>query len=178
MAKIGFGSVAHSIQAPQGDSLQAMYIKPDGIDGESKDSKHSGWIDVLAWGFNIDQASSSAFGAGVTTGKANVDQLWFDHYVDKATATLWQKAVEGKSLSKVQLHCARISGDMGTYLDVTLENVIVSQISVQGAASSPRVIERVGLSFTKMKAESKAQDEKGSLVAGGNMTWDIKQNKG
>ncbi len=176
MAKTGFGDGGQVLQAPQGDSLQAMYIKLDGIDGESKDSKHSSWIDVLAWGFGIDQASSTAFGSGVTTGKANVDQLWFDHYVDKATATLWLKAVEGKALSKAQLHCCRISGEMGTYLDVTIENVIVSQVHVQGATNSPRVIERIGLSFTKIKAESKAQDEKGSLVAGGNMTWNVKLN--
>jgi type VI secretion system secreted protein Hcp len=176
MAIAGLGASAQILSAPQGDSLQAMYLKVDGIDGESKDSKHSNWIDILAWGFGIDQASSAAFGSGVTTGKANVSNMWFDHYVDKATATLWQKSLEGKSIGKVQLNCCRISGDMGTYLDVTLENVVVSQITVQGATNSPRVVERVGLAFTKMKAESKAQDEKGSLVAGGNMTWDVKKN--
>jgi type VI secretion system secreted protein Hcp len=177
MAIAGFGSgAAQTVTAPQGDSLQAMYLKVDGIDGESKDSKHTNWIDVLAWGFNIDQASSASFGSGVTTGKANVSGMWVDHYVDKATATLWQKSLEGKSIGKVQLHCCRISGDMGTYLDVTFENVVVTQITVQGATNSPRVVERATFTGTKMKAESKAQDEKGSLVAGGNMTWDIKKN--
>jgi type VI protein secretion system component Hcp len=59
---------------------------------------------------------------------------------------------------------------------MTLENCVVSSVRVEGATNSPRVIARVGLSFTKMKTETKAQNEKGSLVAGGNMTWDIKRN--
>jgi type VI secretion system secreted protein Hcp len=177
MAHAGFGQGNQVLSAPVGDSLQAMFVKLDGINGESKDSKHSDWIDVLAWGFGIDQASSSAFGAGVTTGKANVSTLWIDHYADKATATLWQKALEGKSIGKGTLECCRISGDMGTYLKVELENVIIANVTVMGASNSPRTIERIQMSFTKIKAESKAQDEKGSLVAGGNMTWDVKQNK-
>jgi type VI secretion system secreted protein Hcp len=179
MAHAGFGQGNQVLSAPVGDSLQAMFMdmKSAGINGESKDSKHTDCIDVLAWGFGIDQASSSAFGAGVTTGKANVSSLWFDHYADKATATLWQKALEGKSLSKATLECCRISGDMGTYLKVEVENVVIVNITVMGATNSPRTIERVQLAFTKIKAESKAQDEKGALVAGGNMTWDVKQNK-
>jgi type VI secretion system secreted protein Hcp len=175
MAKAGFGDGGLILSAPQGDSLQAMYMKIDGINGESKDSKHTDWIDVLAWGFGIDQASSSGF-SGVTVAKANVQQLWFDHYADRGTATLWQMSLEGKSIGQAQLHCCRISGDMGTYLDVTLKNVIISQITVQGATNSPRTIERVGLSFTEIKAESKGQNEKGSLVAGGNMTWKVQKN--
>jgi type VI secretion system secreted protein Hcp len=179
MAKTGFGggSGQQSISVPQGDALQAMFAKLDGINGESKDAKHTDWIDVLAWGFGIDQAASTSFGSGVTTGKANVDQFWFTHYADKATATLWQKSLEGKSIGKLQFHACRIAnGSVDTYLDVTMENVVLSQIVVQGSADSPRTLEKVFCSFTKMQAESKAQDEKGSLVAGGNMTWDIKKS--
>jgi type VI secretion system secreted protein Hcp len=178
MAKSGFGdnSVKVSVDTPVGDALQAMFIKLDGINGESKDSKHTDWIDVLSWGTGIDQAASTSFGAGVTTGKANFDEVWFAHYVDKATATILSKAASGEVVPKAQLHCCRISGDMGTYLDMTLENCVVSSVRVEGATNSPRVIARVGLSFTKMKTETKAQNEKGSLVAGGNMTWDIKRN--
>jgi type VI secretion system secreted protein Hcp len=175
MAKSGFGDGGLILSAPQGDSLQAMYMKIEGINGESKDSKHTDWIDVLAWGFGIDQASSSGF-SGVTVAKANVQQVWFDHYADRSTAAMWQKSLEGKSIAKAQLHCCRISGDMGTYLDVTLSNVVISQITVQGATNSPRTIERVGLSFTEIKAESKGQDEKGNLNAGSQVTWKVQKN--
>lgn len=180
MATTGFGTGAgqQKILAPTGDALQAMFVKFDGVDGESMDASHTNWIDVLSSRWGVAQASSASFGSGVTTGKANVDEFCFVKYVDKASASLWQKSLEGKSISKVEFHGCRIAGGkIEPYLMVTLENVVVSQIALEGSADSPRLMEEIRCSFTKMKAESKSQNVQGQLQAGGNMTWDIKKNQ-
>ncbi|THJ33276.1 type VI secretion system tube protein Hcp [Lampropedia aestuarii] len=54
-------------------SLQDFFIKIDGISGESKDSKHAGWIDVLSFSYGVSQSSSSFTGGGAGVGKANFD---------------------------------------------------------------------------------------------------------
>ncbi|MEJ2387700.1 MAG: type VI secretion system tube protein Hcp, partial [Chromatiaceae bacterium] len=39
-----------------------MFIKFDGIDGESKDDKHKGEHDVLAWSWGMSQSGSAHIG--------------------------------------------------------------------------------------------------------------------
>ena len=92
MASLGMGSVlqapAVSVDTAPKESLQDFFIKIDGISGESKDSKHSGQIDVLSWGYAVSQSSSTHTGGGGGVGKANFSELVFTHYVDKASPNL------------------------------------------------------------------------------------------
>ena len=45
-----------------------------------------------------------------------------------------------------------------------------------GATNSPRVIEEVGLSYSKIKMETKEQNSDGSLGASVTGAWDVKKN--
>src|SRR4028119_487447 len=77
---------------------QDMFIKLTGIDGESKDSAHTNEIDVLNWSWRIAQESTMHTGSGGGTGKAQVDDLEFEHYVDRATPNLFKYCVTGKHI--------------------------------------------------------------------------------
>jgi type VI secretion system secreted protein Hcp len=168
---------AVSIDTGPKESQQDMSLKVAGISGESKDSKHSGEIDVLSWGYAVSQSSSAHTGGGGGVGKANFSEFVFTHYVDKSTPNLMKYCASGKHISEVVLSCSKVGDGAQQYMTVTMNDVLVTHVRPVGATNSPRVIEEVGLSYAKIKVEVKEQNGDGSLGAATTGAWDVKQNK-
>jgi type VI secretion system secreted protein Hcp len=49
-----------------------MFLKVDGIEGESQDEKHAKEIDVLSWSWGMSQSGTSHMGGGGGGGKVAV----------------------------------------------------------------------------------------------------------
>lgn len=157
---------------------QDMFIKLTGIDGESKDSAHTNEIDVLNWSWRIAQESTMHTGSGGGTGKAQVDDLEFEHYVDRATPNLFKYCVTGKHIPEAKLTVRKAGGNPLEYLKITLTDVVVTLVSPSGSSSDEvKVRERVGLSFAKVKTEYTVQNQQGG--SGGAVTagYDVQGNK-
>ncbi|MDH5858724.1 Hcp family type VI secretion system effector [Lampropedia aestuarii] len=157
-------------------SLQDFFIKIDGISGESKDSKHAGWIDVLSFSYGVSQSSSSFTGGGAGVGKANFDALVFEHYADKATPNLMQYCASGKHIGEVKLEAAKVGDGSQVYFIITLTDAIITHAGPSGSTDDARVKETVGISYSKIKVEVKEQNANGSLGAATTGGWDVKQN--
>ncbi|EBM0800626.1 TPA: type VI secretion system tube protein Hcp, partial [Salmonella enterica subsp. enterica serovar Infantis] len=67
-----------------------IFLKIDGIDGESMDDKHKNEIEVLSWRWNIHQESTMHAGSGLGSGKVSVTNLSFEHYIDRASPNLFK----------------------------------------------------------------------------------------
>ena len=67
-----------------------MFIKIDGIKGESADDKHKEEIDVLSWSWGMSQSGSAHMGGGAGAGKVNVNDLSFTKYIDVASPDLYR----------------------------------------------------------------------------------------
>jgi len=158
-------------------SLQDIYIKFDGIDGESQDAGHDKWIDVLGFSYSVSQSSSAFIGGGSGVGKANFDVLSFTHYVDRASPNLFVYCAEGKSVSEVILSCCKSGGGSQEYMKVTLKDVIITSVSPTGAHAEAQVLEMVSLSYAEIKIEVKEQDKDGKMSAAVTGAWNVKQNK-
>ncbi len=72
-----------------------IFLKIDGIDGESMDDKHKNEIEVLSWRWNIHQESTMHAGSGLGSGKVSVTNLDFDHYIDRASPNLFKYCASG-----------------------------------------------------------------------------------
>ncbi|MDR1462413.1 MAG: type VI secretion system tube protein Hcp [Azoarcus sp.] len=155
-------------------SLQDFYIKLEGITGESKDSKHKGWIDALSFSYGVSQSSSMFTGGGV--GKASFDNLSFTHYIDRATPNLFQYCAAGKHISKVEISACKAGDGSQEYMHVTLEDVLVTHTGPMGSSDDVRVKETVSLSYSKIKVEVKEQEANGAMGAVVTGTWNVKQN--
>jgi len=109
------------------------FLKIDGIQGESRDDKHKGWIEIESHSLNA-------------TGKTL-------NIVRPKTATSSPKlaaaCAKGQHFKKAILHVRKSGGD-GTYMKYELENVLISSYSVSGASSS-RPMESLSLNFTKIE---------------------------
>ena len=153
-----------------------MFLKLDGIEGESTDKAHAKEIDVLAWSWGVSQSGTFHGGGGGGAGKANFQDLSLTKYVDKASAGLMYSCASGKHIPKASLIVRKAGEKPLEYLIYTLEKVLVSGVTTGGSGGEERLTENVTLNFAKVKMEYKVQDEKGAGKDGGTFTWDISAN--
>jgi len=157
---------------------QDMFIKIEGIDGESEDGAHKGEIDIITWAWEVTQASSMHSGSGGGTGKATVHDLEFVHNVDKATPNLLKYCLTGKHIGEAVLTVRKSGGTPLEYLKITMNDVVVTSVRPSGSASDDnRINETVKLAFSKVKQEYIVQNAQGGSSGAVTASFDIKANK-
>ncbi|MEM5435495.1 Hcp family type VI secretion system effector [Paraburkholderia diazotrophica] len=156
---------------------QDIFIKINGIDGESQDSAHKNEIEVSNWSWQILQQSSMHAGSGGGAGKATVEDLAFEHLLDRASPNLMKYCLTGKHIDQAVLTVRKAGGNPLEYLKITMNDVIVTQVHPSGSNADNGIREHVRLSFAKVKQEYVVQNAQGG--SGGAVTagYDIKLNK-
>ena len=154
-----------------------MFIKLDGVEGEAKDDKHKGWIDVLAWSWGMSQSGTMHMGGGGGAGKVNVQDLSFTQYIDKSTADIMIHNASGKHYPKANLVVRKAGDKPLEYLKIELKNVLISSISTGGSGGEERLTENVTLNFETVKVEYTPQKDDGGGGAVQTFGWDIGANK-
>jgi type VI secretion system secreted protein Hcp len=153
-----------------------MFLKIDGIEGESLDDKHKNEIEVLSFSFGANQPGSAGFGGGSGVGKVQVHDFTFSKYYDKSSVKLFEACAVGKHTPKVTLVCRKAGGTQQEYLKISLSEVIVSSITSSGSGGDALPTESVSLHFSKIELEYKPQDEKGGLGGVIKAGWDLSKN--
>jgi type VI secretion system secreted protein Hcp len=157
---------------------QDIFLKINGIDGESMDSAHKNEIEILNWNWQITQQSTMHTGSGGGAGKAQVADLEFEHFVDRASPNLMKFCLTGKHIPEAKLVVRKAGGNPLEYLKITMTDVVVTKVAPNGSSlDEVRVREKVALSFAKVKSEYTVQNQQGG--SGGAVTagYDIKGNK-
>lgn len=132
-----------------------MFLKIDGIDGESKDADHDKWIDVLSWSWGETSSSAGAASGRRSSPGEGPGTLTISKSVDKSSPKLTQACNSGRSLPK-----ATVSDGARTY---TLYNVRLS-CTTSGAAGD-RPTEEIAfyynkISFSEAKPKRMKKDNK------------------
>jgi len=154
----------------------ALFLKVDGADGESKNSKHQNWIDLQSFHWGANQPSTMSTGGGGGAGKVSFHDCTAVAPMDKAYPALLIKCASGEHISKVDVAGAKAGGDEMEYFKITLEDVLVTNVDVSGA-SGAEVMVNYSFQAAKVKSEYSIQTEKGGKGATSTFGWDIKQNK-
>ena len=153
-----------------------MFLKLDGVKGESGDSKMKEEIDVLAWSWGASQSGTMHVGGGGGAGKVNMQDLSLTKYVDKASPVLFQKVCSGKHFPKAELIVRKAGDKPVDYVIITMEEVIISSLSTGGSGGEDRITENVSLNFAKVKFKYTGQDPTGAPLPANPVGWDIKAN--
>jgi type VI secretion system secreted protein Hcp len=156
---------------------QDIFLKINGIDGESMDADHKNEIEVLHWQWQILQESNMHMGSGGGSGKATVKDLSFTHYVDRSSPNLMKFCLTGKHIPESKLVVRKAGGSPLEYLKITMTDVVITNVQPAGSSSEERVTEQVSMSFAKVKQEYTVQNQQGG--SGGAVTagYDMKLNK-
>ena len=101
-----------------------IYLRIDGIEGESKNASHDKWIDIIY--FKHGAANSGQ------TGNGEFEPVVFKHLVDKATPKLQEACMKGNNITTAQVDfCRAIAGKQSVVYSVKLEDIKVIKAEVE-----------------------------------------------
>ncbi len=156
----------------------STYLKIDPIKGESTDTKHKDWIEVLDFSNNLSQPMSGPSGTGGrSASRADFGTLTVQKLVDTATPDLAQYCAQGKHIAKLELEVCQETGEKVNYFKYEMENVMVKSSHINGAGSERPtesiefVFDKIGWEYTAVKNDGSA----GTKV--GPKKWNLQENK-
>jgi type VI secretion system secreted protein Hcp len=153
-----------------------MFMKLDGVDGESKDKVHPKEIDVLAWSWGMSNSGSAHVGGGAGMGKVNVQDLSFSKFVDASSPALALACCKGTHYKDATLVVRKAGGTPVEYIKITMSEVLIAAVTTGGSGGEDRLTENVILNFAKFDLEYVPQDAKGAPQKAIPMSWDITAN--
>jgi type VI secretion system secreted protein Hcp len=153
------------------------FINLDPIKGESTDDKHKDWIEVFGWGFNVQQPMSGPSGTGGrSAARADFGPLTITKSADLSSPDLYMYCAGGTHISKVKLEQCQETGEKVPYVEIELEECMITGISTSGGGSD-RPMESVTLTYDKVKWKNTKINDDGSKGDELEKIWNVKENK-
>lgn len=155
-----------------------MYLKFDGIDGESKDNDHRDWIDVVSFQFGISKPSS---GSGLTSryrSYVTTYDITINKYVDKSSPKLLEALTAGTMIREAWIDFTRIgaAGGSVTYLRYELQDVQITKYSVSMSSEDYLPLEEVSFNYGRITVTYTEFNEMGQ--AQGDVEWNYIVTRG
>src|SRR5271169_1180358 len=151
-----------------------MFLKLNGVDGESKDKAHTKEIDVLSWSWGMSNSGSAHVGGGAGSGKVSVQDLSLTKHLDSSSAKIMLSCCDGTHFDTALLTVRKAGGEKPVeYVTIKLQEVLITSVATGGCGGDDRLTENVSLNFAKVKVEYLPEEAKGGK---GNMIpfgWDI-----
>ena len=174
-------------QPPDGGALLGspavdMFLKIEGVDGESTDQAHKGWIEILSYSHGVSQPASGAASSGGLRSAERCDHQDFSvvKTLDKASPKLALFCSNGQHITEVILVLCRAEGDKPQYMEYKMNDVIISSVGYHGSiGTEERPIEEVTFSYAKIEWTYTELDPVSGKAKGYVKTyWDVELNKG
>lgn len=153
-----------------------IFMKVEGVTGESVDDAHAGEIDVLAWNWGMSNSGTAHQGGGAGAGKVNVHDLSFTKYIDKASTDLMLFCCNGKHVPSCVLTLRKAGEQPLEYLVITMTDCLISSVTTGGSGGQDRLTENVAINFAKIEVAYTPQKADGTGDAPTQMGWDIAKN--
>ncbi|HKW60202.1 MAG TPA: type VI secretion system tube protein Hcp [Candidatus Dormibacteraeota bacterium] len=154
-----------------------IFIKFDGILGESLDHKHKDEIvlESFSWGESNTGAHAATGGAGA--GKVSMQDFHFTARVSKASPKLMMACATGQHIKTGVVTLRKTqSENQFEFLFIKFDTVVIT--SVQDAGDTNNVpLEQVSFAFAKINVEYKEQKADGSLGATVDFAWNLAANR-
>lgn len=153
-----------------------IFLKIEGVKGESMIQDHEGEIDVLAWSWGLTQTGTMHHGGGAGAGKVDIQDISFTKYVDKASPNLIRACCNGEHFAEAVLLVRKAGKDPLDYFKVTMSPVLITSVSTGGSGGEEKLTENVSLNFAKMEVGYTPQKEDGTGDAEVTLKWNIEKN--
>jgi type VI secretion system secreted protein Hcp len=156
------------------------YMKIDGIEGESLDANHMNWIELLSYYYDATQAisQSASSNGGASAGGVMLGDFKITKYIDRSTPKLFEICCRGAHVPTVTIRIHRAGTEKFKYLDIVLEEVLISTVSGQGAEHAGLPVEAITVNYGRIRFEYTQQRRvdggRAGIVSGG---WDRTSNK-
>jgi type VI secretion system secreted protein Hcp len=156
------------------------FIKIDGIEGESTDDKHQGWIEIQSYrsghSQTISKTASSAGGA--TAERADFNTFAFSKLLDKSSPLLMSACAAGTHINEITIELCRAGTDKIKFMEYKLKNSLISTVSTSsGDPNNSFPVELVKINFGKIEWCYIQQKRQGGWASGNiAVGWDLQRN--
>ncbi len=151
------------------------FLKLDGIQGESADKNHTGWIQLMSFSWGASQITSVAGTGGSGAGKVDLSDFSVMKHLDKASTPLFKSIGSGTHVKTGNLEAVKSGAGGKPFLKVDFKELFVT--SQQLSASSEIPTESVSFSYNEIKIEYSTQNEQGIVTTTGSVTYNVKANQ-
>lgn len=170
------GAVVASAALPA-PAVADVFLKIDGIPGESMDSKHKDEIDILSYTQTFRQTINRATGGG-GTGKVSCGDVTVLKNIDKSSPKLIQYVTTGKHIPKATLTFRTVGGKSQVeYYVVELQDVLIAAIDQTDQPDPSKIVERVQLNSAKFDFTYRQQKSDGTVGEEVKFAFDCETNK-
>ena len=154
------------------------FLKIDGIDGESEDSKHKGEIQLESFSWGETQTGTAAGGRGGGAGKVQVQDFNVVSRVSKASPKLMLACAVGEHIKQAIMTARKAGKDQLEFLVYKFTDLLISSYQTGGSSGGDVVpTDQVSFNFGRIEVEYRPQRPDGSLGAPIKAGWDVKQNR-
>lgn len=153
----------------------------DDIKGDSQLEGYTDKIEIISYNHQVSmQVTNDVSNTERTSGKPHVSEFTLTKVIDTATPNLNQYCVSGKAIAQAKITVGRNadegSGQILPFIVYTLDNVVLSNVSVSGGQGG-KPVENISLNFSKIKWELTTQKSDGTKEGSSAAVWDMKTNK-
>jgi len=150
-----------------------IFLKLDGIEGESADAHHKGEIELIGWTWDLAAAPVSS--SGVAAGKTTIRDIAIHKQADLASPLLMLFAAERKRIAEGVVTNRRATG--GEFLVLKMRDILVTSLAESATTEANQVSETVTLAFREVEVEYRPTLSSGSLGPPQIFGWDTTRNR-
>jgi type VI secretion system secreted protein Hcp len=156
-----------------------LFLKIDGIEGESKDSKHPHEIELTSFSFGATQTGSFSAMGGGGSGKVRMGDFNFTVPTQISNPKFLHACATGLHIPQAVLTCRKAGKEQQEFLKYTFGDLLVSGFQIVGGSgnSNDPLVEQVSVNFAKIQVEYKEQKADGTLGGSVKAGYDLKQMK-
>jgi type VI secretion system secreted protein Hcp len=176
------GNNSFSTPSQAGGPNADMFLKLDGIAGESTDDKHKNEINLTSFAFAVGRGgdgtgTSGGIAGAAATPKGRLQTLRIDKIYDSASPKLFRAAASGQHIKSAVLTFRRSNDNDIEFLTYTLSDVQVTSYDQGGKDGDARDLgsleEEVGLTAAKVHVTEQTVDSDGKKGPVVNADWTL-----
>ena len=142
--------------------MAEMFLKIDGIEGESLDRWHKDEIEIERWSWNTTNTTHWDRNQGGQSTNATIEKITVNKICDRASVALYRYCVTGKHFKKARIICRKNDGEKKLeYLHVELEDVMIQQVKWDGTGLNQNLNETIEITFAEFHLKYKTQKDSG-----------------
>ncbi len=153
LALVPGSALANDHDDGQGRGSPAIFVKVDGIDGESTQKGHEGEIEAFNFSETFRQTGDLAAGGGGGAGKFTPGPVVFSKLQGKASIGLLRACAKGQHIPNVIITASRrgADGKAVTFYKITLKDVLVSAINEKSTGDA--IVDEIQLIYVSGRWE-------------------------
>jgi type VI secretion system secreted protein Hcp len=156
-----------------------IFVRIEGINGESHDDRHKDWIDATSISDGVSQPrSGSVYSGGArTAARANFADIMIEKKIDASSPLLFKACATGNHIKRVRIDLVRSSAK-GKYIfaQYQLDNVIISSVTTSFDQETNDFKELVTFNFGTITQNYNPLRPDGSFDRSIQAGWDVERN--